>query len=263
MQKNNLSILCISCDKNLIVFKNFERFFNKYWNSCVFDKYVLFEDTKIENTSFNIINSKGDFSSRIINALNQIDNDFVLIFLDDFFIESPVNESKIQEYLEAMEKDNTIANIGFSQFEYQSSNESNVKGTYLRPHKGYSLMNYQVGLWNRKTLLNILKSGEDPWYSEWYGTSRAIRSKNKFYGLLKDTPSIIDYSKGWVVVRGMWNLEEVKRIEEKTSIKIDIGNLPTKVKIDAIPMSFAKKVATKIRIYSYKFRMLFRRKRVL
>ena len=117
MVNNDLSILCISCDKNLVIFNNFANFFNINWRDCEYEKYVLLEQNINNSISgFKIINQTGDFSYRLIKALENIHTPYVLLLLDDFFIENPVESKCVNEFLETMIRDKTIANIGFSNF---------------------------------------------------------------------------------------------------------------------------------------------------
>lgn len=254
------AVLVLSCDKYALVAKQCVSILHKKWQDCPTDIYVVTETSCVDGANnINVRNSC--WSNRLIECLKQIKQRFLLIILDDFWIEEPVNTSLVEEYIRQIRSNPKIANIGFSAMPGQNFKKIIVDCS-LRSRKPWSLLNYQIGLWRKENLLLILKAGENPWQSEIFGSIRArLFPWMEFYCLKNDSTSPFVYNKGWLIVRGKWNMKEAKRIEQKIGIKIDYGDMPQEDSIEHIKMKFSMRLKIHIDVLLQKFIVLFRRKK--
>lgn len=224
------SILLLSCDKNVDILKLFKFFFEKYWRKCKYKIYIGLEQDKSRFDIGITLQSKEIlWSKRVKEYLKKIDTELVLIILDDYIIEQQVNERYINECIQLMEEDQEIANIAFSNIANDGKHDASIKNLVHRSSRGDYLMNYQIGLWRKDDMFKLLKDDENPWQSELFGSIRARRLDNKkFYCLEDDNEMPIKFNRGWLVVQGYWNGNEVKRLENEYDIKIPLGNRPIK-----------------------------------
>lgn len=213
--KENCSILVLSCDKNINVVKIFLDFFWKNWPECNYPLYIGLEKEKADfEKATTILSEKNAWSQRVKEYLEHIDSDHVLLILDDFIIEKKVDDSTIDKVLHIMEEQNNIANIALADI-YDKRNQL-TEFEHLRERKwnGNYLVNMQIGIWKKDILLLLLKNNESPWQTELYGSIRARKLKRyRFLCLDSDKHMPIKYNRGWLLVRGAWNGNEIKRLK--------------------------------------------------
>ncbi len=260
MDWTETAVLVLSCDKYAFIAKQCVSILHKQWPDCPANLYVLTETSNI-NGAKNINVNNSCWSNRLIECLKQITEQIILIILDDFWIEEPVNTSLVGKYVREIKKDQKIGNIGFSAMPGQNF-KNTIIGCSSRTRKPWSLLNYQIGLWRKENLLLILKAGENPWQSEIFGSVRTrMFPWMEFYCLKNDSDSPFAYDKGWLVVRGKWNMREAKRIEQKIGIKIDYGNMPQEDNINHIKMKFSTRLKIHLDVVLRKFIIAFKRKK--
>lgn len=216
------SILILSCDKNTDLLNNFNILFNKFWATCQFKKYIGLEKSSFRLDGYTTLNSNSyGWSDRVKDYLNVIETEFVLIMLDDYWIEGNVKESDLMSYLEMMINDRKIANIAFSRIYSKGDNVLN-KFLIERSKKGDYLLNLQIGIWSVHKLNTLLKKGESPWEAELFGSIRARKFTNyRFISLQNDDYMPIPFNRGWLIVQGSWNGYEVDKFRDVYGLSID------------------------------------------
>lgn len=155
------SILVLSCDKNRDLFTPFHYCLEKYWPG---HPYVYYTTESIKNRYYETININYDVSAwtkRIRETLLQINSKFVLIMVDDLFLQSPVDHQKINSLVKYMGQN--VVNINFE----PTFDEKDIKFKDLdllkRNENGAFLNSVMCGLWNRELLIKSLRKDENPW----------------------------------------------------------------------------------------------------
>lgn len=226
MQRDDCSVLVLSCDKNISLLKILFDYLDKNWNDCPFRMYVGLEEGNIKSDKIMPLHSAGSgWGGRLLVYLDEIKTDFVMLILDDFLPERAVNTSKVIHYLELMQQNKNIATISFADIYDKNNNYVESLGLCRRPAKANFLLNLQAGIWNVDTLKCLLKADESPWKTELFGSIRARQMKDKMFLCLRtDEESPYRYNRGWLMVRGVWNGNEIKRLGlEKYSEEIFDG----------------------------------------
>ena len=166
------------------------------------------------------------WATRLINTLKRIDTEFVLFFLEDFWLADRVDDAFFKKTLQWMKDYPEVANFSY----YPCLPGSNIDDGKFerferRPQKCRYKYNCQVGLWRTKELISFFKPDESPWEWECYGSMRAGRkNKQLFYALKEDAPLIFSYGdnlKGCIIHRGKWVKDEVLPLAEKYGLDID------------------------------------------
>lgn len=208
------SILVLSCDKNIGLLNIFLDFFNEHWKQCPFQLYLGMESKKVYYPNVKVLTSCAPkWSGRIHEYLKTINTEYVLLILDDFILEKDVNEAEINRMLSLIRNDPHIANIAMADIFDKNNYVSEFEHLVYRTSKADFLLNLQVGLWKKSILLELLREDESPWQTELYGSIRARKfSKYKFICLDSDNNMPYVYNRGWLVVRGSWNGNEIKRL---------------------------------------------------
>lgn len=223
--KDDCSILILSCDKNKDVLNIFLKNFKKYWGDCPYPIYIGLEKEKQENDEEKtfIYSDKKNWANRVKDYLKSIQSKYVLLILDDFLIEKKVENGVIEKYLNYMQQDVDCVNITLVNIDDKNT-PVGVLGLEKRKNTGKFILNLQIGIWEKSCLYNLLKDKENPWETEIYGSIRARKYKEKsFYCLNSDDNMPIVYGRGWLVIRGSWNENELRRLDIYNQIDTNSG----------------------------------------
>lgn len=150
---NNTSILVMSSDGYSDCWQPFFYLKNKYWK-CDYKTYICTEtkDCKYAET----IKTIGAWTNRLKQALEQIDTDYIILMLEDFFIHKEVN----QEIIDKIKFDEDTAVYNF-EVDYKNKGQ----GFRLRQNKEPYLCSCQPSIWDRKKLIEYLQKDMTAW--EW------------------------------------------------------------------------------------------------
>jgi hypothetical protein len=85
MKEYNYTILVGSCDKYYDLLKDFKYLFNKFVNHNN-NIFYLLENQKFDNT----INTTGSWTSRVLEAVEKVETDYILWAQDDYFFYKPL-----------------------------------------------------------------------------------------------------------------------------------------------------------------------------
>ena len=112
----NLTIIVNTCDKYEDAWNPFFRLMEINWPES--ENYKIILNTENKNYKCNFRNVKtvcsGNvaWSKRLKNILEEVDTDFILFFLEDFFLRSPVNQEVFEEAYNLILKNDDIGYIG-------------------------------------------------------------------------------------------------------------------------------------------------------
>ena len=178
------TVVVNSCDQYEEAWYPFFELLKKYWPNRKM-KVVLNTETKqYVHTGIDIrcINTREckAWSERLIKVLTQIKTEYVILLLEDFFLQGYVKEQEIQRCIDYMKQDSQIAAFYFKHItghdkvsNYSGYNEMDMNKKYI--------LNCQAAIWNRKLLLELLEPGESPWDLEEKAHLRIGDLTKKFY----------------------------------------------------------------------------------
>lgn len=178
MKKNNVALIVHTCDRYELLFKGFEYFFLKNWDFEIPVTYYFATEEKIvEIKNFrNIRSGKGEWSNRLSILLDQIEEEYVIYFQEDMWLNKPVNKDFfIDLFKQTIEKKWLLVKLNSSTVFKTNSGELFIKGfnvSTLNNKESDFLMSHQVSLWNKAFLKQQLKANEHPWRNERKGTKR-------------------------------------------------------------------------------------------
>ena len=224
MSECEYSVLVNGCDKHFDLIPDFFKLFIKYWSSCDAKVILNTESMSYENSSIDLINlhipDSRSWSDRLIQSLEHIDTEYVIIMLDDFYIESAVKTDMIKKCIEWMNADRKIACFSFKNTPCGKEPSKKFKDyAELKVTDSYRF-NCQIGIWRVRTLKKLLRPHEDAWHFERYSGYRSFRMNIKSYSILESVEGPFDYNWGKLNYRGKLNLSEIERLKEKTGITI-------------------------------------------
>lgn len=176
--KNKVALVVHTCDRYELLYKGFEYFFQKNWDSEIpLSYYFATEEKSVEIKNFtNIKSGKGAWSDRLLNILNKIDEDYVIYFQEDMWLNKPVDKEFFVELMDLAVK-NKWKQVKLNSSGVYKTAPGNlfIKGfnvsKIINKESGY-LMSHQVTLWDKNFLKQQLKLNEHPWRNERRGTKR-------------------------------------------------------------------------------------------
>lgn len=214
MRNQDCSILVLSCDKNISLLNILFDFFQKFWKDCPFPIFLGIETAAVNYNNVIVLNSdKLNWGERVLGYLEAIESDYVMLILDDFLPEKKVDTQRILDYLIYIKQNKNIATISFADIFDKCNVPYGETGLCKRKNNANYLLNLQVGIWDKKILSGLMKKEENPWQTELFGSIRARRLDDKvFLCLESDDAAPYKYGRGWLMVRGVWNGNEIRRL---------------------------------------------------
>jgi len=170
---SDLTVLVTSCDAYRDVELPFLSLFRKHWPDCRYELVLVSETGRdcSSGISFDRVLATGfgkNWCQMLVEALEQISTPYVLLLMNDYLLDAPVDGCKFSERLEQA-KLFDAANLRLN---------PNPKGR--SPWRNTDLMEFpkntaycvtcQTGIWHREYLLNLARRNKSAWEFERYGS---------------------------------------------------------------------------------------------
>ncbi len=232
---NNIcTILVSSCDRYECTWEPFFKLMHKYWPSCNYPIVLNTETKSYSDFGVKTVNSgQMSWSNRLKNTLLQIDTEYVLFMLDDFFIQGYVKDNLIAAYLETMTADKNINAIYLKHITHHNTpSEKYPSLNQIDPAKKYSF-NFQACIWRKDVLYTMLPDNVSAWDIEEEMTISQF-SDGEFYcvktGTFSDCtldpiPYLWALQEGYGICKSKW-LWNNKKFFKKEGIDVDYTTLP-------------------------------------
>lgn len=237
MLDKRITFVICTCDSYKDAWFPLFTLFERYWPSLKDVDIVLNTETAVfEYPGFNIRCPqlyKGmdnpaviPWSKRLKETLvNEVKTDLVILYLDDFYLRSPVDKERLDICIDFMGRNDDAGCMLLytcplpytSNVEHPWILKRNIKAPYL-----FSL---QAGLWRKDKLIHYLRDHESPWYFERWGSLRARRYSDNFYALsvVDGKQAIFDYSPSeHGLTQGKWR-PKTQELFDKEQIKVDLS----------------------------------------
>lgn len=171
---------------------------------------------------------------RLIEALKRVDTEYIILFLEDYWLDHAVDDAHFRRVIEWMDADPQITAFIFSHHEGGEANirDDRYEGYELRPKHCEYLLNAQVGVWRTKRLIELTRPHESPWEWEIWGSERAARYEDKIYVRKAEAEVPFPYftfgdlkGRTGVICRGQWDKEMIdgyKEIYDLSSIDFNL-----------------------------------------
>ncbi len=237
----DVTILVNSCDKYSSVWEPFFRLLLKQWPECADYKIVLNSETKTYNCDFLDVTTicsgtKFTWSERLKNALEQIDTEYILYFLEDFFLQQKVNNDPLLEAVNYIKNNSDVGYIGLKynpKHNFIDESKVDLSEHFLNKDniKTVNRINSMTALWRKDWLYSILRNHETPWEFELYGSVRSRRSNMKVLVINNVNNTClpvftyeVDPKHGYAINGGKWLPKNIELFEEH-GIEVDFDIL--------------------------------------
>lgn len=210
---SDVAILVLSCDKFKDVWAPFFKQFFKAWPDCPYTVYLGANELDPVFERVTVVKSgrDEDWSSSFKSILEQIEQRYLLIWLEDAFILTPPKPNLMEQAFNKM-KSGEAVHIHFSASPAPDE-FSDGFGIY---YKGAPYRANLVGFWDKLYLQNLLLPGESPWLFEIMGSYRTSYSDG--FLCLKETL----WSYLHLIEKGKW-FPRVSIWNEKYSLELELS----------------------------------------
>ena len=200
-----MTILVMSCDKNKDLFDIFHHCMEKYWPE---HPEIIYVTETIKNPFYKTINKNypiTEFTKRIREAIESIQDDYVLLMCDDIFIREKVDAGLIESLTKYFDENTAAINFE-NHFDSGDLDLDEVLKVRCGGKYKTSLM---IQLWNKDKLHSVLEcSDTDPWTFEQLNNHKGYRylvNANPHKGLINFGK--VDRIYNWGIVQGKWSVE--------------------------------------------------------
>lgn len=230
--KEKCTVLVNSCDEYYDLWEPFFTLFKKFWGDCPY-QIVLNTEHKMytaENLNIKCINlsskRKVAYGERFIRCLRQIETEYIVLLMDDFFLRDKVEQVYIDQLVNVLDNNADIACLSFDFFEDQYNiDDHRIPNFVKRSRYGRYRYNLQAAIWRKCELEKSWKKRETPWQWEVYGNMRSWSMKMQIYAVSNSEMSPIKYGKttalDWGVIRGRWVEHDVVPLFDRHNISVD------------------------------------------
>ena len=165
----NVSVLISSCDKFSDLWETHFRLYRENWDGAPWKTYLVTDkptDRRFDGVEIIAAGEELDFPMRIRYALEQIDTDYVLVTLDDYFLIEKARAGILSELAERAEREK----IDYLMlYDRRKTDPKKYKSPdVLEPidlTKKYAVTLYPA-IWNKDFLYHSVKSDLSPWLFE-------------------------------------------------------------------------------------------------
>jgi glycosyltransferase involved in cell wall biosynthesis len=172
----------VSCDRYRDLWRPFFHLFWKYWPACPFPVYLGANFATWHDPRVCMLHAGADesWSKSLRFFLSQIPTRYVLLLLEDFFLDGPVSNAGLASSLETLDVlDGTVLRLIPNPPPDLAVDDHPAIGQIhrLAPFR----VSAQPGIWNRSGLMAVLRDSESPWDFECQGTLRSRMDSHRYF----------------------------------------------------------------------------------
>jgi hypothetical protein len=225
------TVLVNSCDSFEDCWHPFFLLLRRYWPECTAPLLLVTETKDWNQDGLDVrcakVQRAGEgrltWSECLIRSLDQVQTPLVLYFQDDYFLHRRVRADLVERAVAHMMAHQEVKHIGLTKHgsagPYLPTNSNWLQ--LIRRDARYRIST-QAGLWRVETLRSYLRSEENGWMFEIFGTWRAATRNDTFLCVDHDARkggAAIDYLHTGII-KGKW-LREIQDVFESNGIHVD------------------------------------------
>lgn len=225
--RHDLTIVVNTCDAYHDVLGIFFHALRDCWPDCPYPVVINTEsnthDYRARVHNHRSPSGMDDWGDRLRSTLSSIDTEFVLMLYDDFILDAPVSNQRVQAALHLLQlQAQAVVTYLINTSTPLELMDTNSMFIPLKDKVDYRL-NSAPAIWRKQALMNYSAAGDTPWAWEVFGTYRTWGDGQVFYSLNPRQDDIYSYNhaKGGAIYRGKWVREVVEQVAHRYRLDID------------------------------------------
>ncbi len=199
------AVLVATCARYSQVWMPFFTLLGRYWPDCPYNLYMSTDMGQYPGVPVFQTGVDKGWASNIMNALRQIAADRIILFQEDFLLTQRVDTGTVRR-LVAYSREKDTGCLRLCPCPGPSGKWTDPFLGTIGPEDSYRV-SLQLAIWDRETLLGIMREGESPWELEREGRERTRLCPKPFLSLWRqpdDTPGGPVQYFITAVTRGKW-----------------------------------------------------------
>lgn len=230
-----VTVLINSCDLYKSAWEPFLELFLIQWPDCPYDFVINSETLDYTGNKKNVKAVHPDdknmtWTQRFRYALNHIESEYVLFFIEDYFVLKPVNTRVFEHAVKVMDENPNVGMISLA-----STQKTGIKTDDYEDNDFYSrkideknLIWCRTNLYRKDYLLKLLRDHETIWNFESYASYRAMKLPYIILQQNNNSPETFTFSvkveNGIGITRRKWLKGNVD-LFKKYNINVDFDEL--------------------------------------
>ena len=168
------SVFIVSCDAYKDVWPPFFSFFDRLWPDCPYPVYLQSNSEAYSHPRVTVINTQHDidWSQNLIQSLSRISSKRIILLMEDFLLWHPTKTDRIAQLNNCMDEMGAVY-LRLVSKPFPNTPIENYPGVGIIDKGALYRCSAQASIWDRKTLLALLKPGESAWEFEMNGSKRS------------------------------------------------------------------------------------------
>ena len=162
-------ILMMAFDSYSDVWEGFMHCKQKYWSDCQYPMVIVTCEEKNVPSGIDRVITTGkelEWTERLHKALEQIDSAFVLLMLEDLYIDKAIDTERIKQCIDLMKQYNIGHLRLMPDIKYQQNFDKNTEyGEYTEGH-AYRISTHPA-IWKKEYLYELTEKRMDAWNFEY------------------------------------------------------------------------------------------------
>lgn len=174
------TVLVVSCDAYADVVPPFIALKRRFWPDCPFETVLLTETVGCEGFDRTVFAGKcNDWCPRVLRALERIETPYVLLLLNDYYLNAPVDTAKMLALLAAAQEHRALnlrmnpnppAGEAFVPAGAGGPLVTAGETLYAFPKNTAYCVSCQAGFWNRAFFTDLVRRNRSAWEFERFGS---------------------------------------------------------------------------------------------
>lgn len=218
LQSGSCAVLVMSCDAYQDLWTPFFTLFWRHWPDCPFAVYLGTNHLSFDHPRVTSLR-EGDheWSLRLRTYLNRIQANYILLLLEDYFFTTRISTADVERCLHSLHR---LKGIVLRLYPRPGPDQPLTGDAAIGRIERNALyrVSTQAAIWNKASLLELLKDDESIWDFERKGTGRSQASPDGFYSTYN---AVMSYER--VIERGQW-FPSAARYFERQQIGCDFNS---------------------------------------
>ncbi len=203
----NMCILIMSCDKYHDVWEPCVSFLRKFLDLrdyCIYLSTESLEDNSVHGVDRYILTGAGEWSMRLRLSLAKIEEEFVFLLLDDFWLTDRLDKRLLERDIKYLCSNNDVGVIYINYVKWRFLKDYSADYKLWENGMIYRI-NTRPAIWKKEYLMKIIDERESVWQFERIGSIRSNEFDEKVLCSKKQYISFL-----WAVTAGKYERKAVK-----------------------------------------------------